>query len=135
MTARGIRNNNPGNIRHGDAWQGLAEQQTDSSFCVFKTPAYGIRALAILLKNYYEKYGLDTVTKIIKRYAPHTENDTDAYIESVSRALGVLPKRRINPTEPEVMLKLIKAIILYENGSQPYNEEILIKGLEMAGIK
>ena len=100
-----------------------------------KTPAYGIRALAILLKNYYEKYGLDTVTKIIKRYAPHTENDTDAYIESVSRALGVLPKRRINPTEPEVMLKLIKAIILHENGSQPYNEEILIKGLEMAGIK
>ena len=46
-----------------------------------------------------------------------------------------MPKRRINPTEPEVMLKLIKAIILHENGSQPYNEEILIKGLEMAGIK
>lgn len=135
MASRGIRNNNPGNIRKGEKWQGLSAIQNDSSFCMFRSAEYGIRALAILLKNYYEKYGLDTVTKIIKRYAPHTENDTDAYIESVSRALGVLPKRRINPTEPEVMLKLIKAIILHENGSQPYNEEILIKGLEMAGIK
>lgn len=30
--ARGERNNNPGNIRHGAKWQGLASTQTDKDF-------------------------------------------------------------------------------------------------------
>ena len=41
MIPRGIRNHNPGNIRHGDKWQGLSAEQTDSSFCVFDAPEYG----------------------------------------------------------------------------------------------
>ena len=42
MPARGIRNNNPGNIRKGEKWKGLSPIQNDSSFCVFKSPEYGI---------------------------------------------------------------------------------------------
>ena len=41
MTTRGIRNHNPGNIRHGEQWQGLAKEQTDPSFCVFISNEYG----------------------------------------------------------------------------------------------
>ena len=45
--ARGERNNNPGNIRHGAKWQGLASTQTDKDFCQFISPEYGIRAIGI----------------------------------------------------------------------------------------
>lgn len=134
MTARGIRNNNPGNIRHGDAWQGLAEQQTDSSFCVFRSPEYGIRALAKVLMNYEKKYGLNTVRKIISRYAPENENDTDAYVKSVAGQLGVDADEPITVRDKATLLVLVKAIIRHENGEQPYSNEILLKGLEMAGV-
>jgi len=134
MASRGIRNNNPGNIRHGDAWQGLAEQQTDSSFCVFRSPEYGIRALAKVLLNYEKKYGLNTVRKIVSRYAPENENDTESYIKSVAGQLGVDTDEPITMRDKATLLVLVKAIIRHENGEQPYSNEILIKGLEMAGV-
>ena len=53
---RGIRNNNPGNIRrNGDPWQGLAKEQNDREFFTFKSAVYGIRALARLLITYQDK--------------------------------------------------------------------------------
>ncbi|MFI3272941.1 MAG: structural protein, partial [Pseudomonadota bacterium] len=55
---RGIRNHNPGNIRHGDDWQGLRDTQTDKNFCQFVSPEFGIRALARVLMNYEKKHGL-----------------------------------------------------------------------------
>ncbi len=57
---RGIRNNNPGNIRHGENWQGLNpnSRSIDAAFCVFNTPVAGIRALAKVLINYKKIYGL-----------------------------------------------------------------------------
>lgn len=87
---RGIRNNNPGNIRWGADWQGLKKdgKLQDPSFCVFKSPVWGIRALAKLLKNYQRLYGLNTPRKIINRYAPPNENQTQAYIQSVAHQLG-----------------------------------------------
>ena len=68
---RGIRNNNPGNIRrNGDPWQGLAKDQTDREFFTFQSAVYGIRALARLLITYQDKYGLCTIEGIITRWAP-----------------------------------------------------------------
>ena len=133
MIPRGIRNHNPGNIRHGDKWQGLSEEQTDSSFCVFEAPEYGIRALAKILLNYERKYGLNTVRKIINRYAPEVENDTASYVLSVAGQLGVAADEVIDVADTAVMLVLIKAIIRHENGCQPYDNEVLIKGIKMAG--
>ena len=67
MTPRGIRNNNPGNLRQGDDWQGLADPQIDKEFCVFQSSLWGIRALARVLLNYQRKHQLHTVTQIISR--------------------------------------------------------------------
>ena len=69
---RGIRNNNPGNIRHGANWQGLNPNGRiiDPAFCVFTAPIYGIRALAKVLINYKKIHGLNTVRQIVSRYAP-----------------------------------------------------------------
>lgn len=135
MAARGIRNNNPGNIRHGDKWQGLSAEQTDSEFCVFSQPEYGIRALCRILRTYQRKYGLRDVYSIINRFAPPVENDTESYIKSVCLKLDVTPETLIDLEEKGIMLNLLKAIIRHENGEQPYSDEVLLQGIEMAGVK
>lgn len=130
---RGIRNNNPGNIRHGDKWQGLADKQTDAAFCVFKAPEWGIRALVKILRNYQTKHGLKTVESIINRFAPQIENDTSSYILSVCQVLDVKPRDVIDVFEPGIMINLLKAVIRHENGIQPYSDEVLKKSIELAG--
>ncbi|HBR8944414.1 structural protein [Klebsiella pneumoniae] len=135
-TPRGIRNNNPGNIRWGDDWQGLVSesQRTDKSFCQFKTPEYGIRAMIIILRNYQRKYGLSTVSGIIKRWAPPNENNTQAYINSVAKATGVSPDQRIDTKDSRFMMKLLQAIIQHENGQQPYGFDVFERAVELAGL-
>lgn len=135
MTARGIRNNNPGNIRRSkDKWQGAAEDQSgDTSFVVFKSPEYGIRAMCRILLKYRDR-GLDTVGEIIRAWAPTVENDTDAYIKSVCRATGVLPDDVLDIDDAAVMAPLVKAIIKHENGVQPYSDDVVMNGLRLAGI-
>lgn len=135
MVARGIRNNNPGNIRKGAKWQGLSAEQTDSEFCVFSQPEYGIRALCRILRTYQRKYGLRDVHSIINRFAPPVENDTESYIKSVCLKLDVTPETLIDLEEKGIMLNLLKAIIRHENGEQPYSDEVLLQGIEMAGVK
>ena len=124
---RGIRNNNPGNIRHGANWQGLNpnSRSIDAAFCVFNTPVAGIRALAKVLINYKKIYGLNTVRQIISRYAPPNENQTTAYVQSVARQLGVLPDVVIDIEERGVLTVFIKAVIRMENGIQPYSDETI----------
>ena len=135
MVARGIRNNNPGNIRKGEKWKGLADEQTDSSFCIFVSPEYGIRALVKILLTYYKKYKLNTVKKIISRYAPPSENETESYIKSVANQLGVASDEEINLSSVAVLAVLLRAIIRHENGEQPYSDEQILKGIHLAGVK
>lgn len=133
-TPRGIRNCNPGNIRWGDAWQGLVTKAdiTDSSFCQFTDPVYGIRAMAKIFSKYANVYGLTTPSAIIARWAPPTENNTPAYVASVAAALGVGPDDRIDVHEPATMIALLKAVIYQENGVQPYDDATLTKGIALA---
>ena len=130
---RGIRNNNPGNIRWGENWKGLKKdgKEQDPSFCVFETPEYGIRALARLLQNYQRIHGLDTPRKIISRYAPPSENQTQAYIQSVAAQLGITPDGKVDLTEIGTLTVFIKAIIRHENGMQPYSNETIQKGIAL----
>lgn len=127
---RGIRNNNPGNIRHGEKWQGLADEQSDAAFATFTSAEYGIRALGKVLLNYQRKYALDTVRKLISRWAPPNENDTDAYVNSVARAIGVGPDDKI--TVSDRLAALTKSIIQHENGQQPYSDAVLAEGVRLA---
>lgn len=132
---RGIRQNNPGNIRHSKAkWQGMAPDQPDSSFVKFSDAKFGIRAIAVVLTNYGEKYGLDTIQEIINRWAPPNENDTRAYVKAVADKLGVGINDTIDLTDPEVMAVLVKAIIQHENGSQPYSDAQIKAGIAAAGV-
>lgn len=131
MTSRGIRNNNPGNIRKSAKWQGLAADQTDPAFCVFSRPEYGIRALCRILRTYQRKHGLRDVRSIINRFAPPVENDTESYIYSVCLKLDVKPDTPIDLQETGIMLNMLKAIIKHENGVQPYTDKQLLNGIKL----
>jgi len=126
---RGIRNNNPGNIRRGSPWLGRSAMQSDSAFVQFDAPEYGIRALGILLRNYQAVRGLNTVRGIINRYAPPVENDTGSYVNSVANALGVSPDEPINVVAN--LSRLIPAIIRHENGRQPYTPAQIEAGIAL----
>lgn len=85
METRGIRNNNPLNIRKGSQWKGMAENQLDKDFVQFKNMIQGIRAGIITLRTYFNKHNINTIEGIIKRWAPASENNTKAYIEFVCK--------------------------------------------------
>ena len=89
MIPRGIRNNNPLNIRRSkDQWQGMKKTQSDSSFCQFETFEDGWRAAFVLLtRTYYQKMGLGTIRAIVERWAPPNENNTAAYVNYCARQL------------------------------------------------
>lgn len=131
---RGIRNNNPGNIRHGQKWQGMRDEQTDDAFLQFVSPEYGIRALAKTLLTYQAKHGLRTVAEIIARWAPPAENNTAAYVASVARSVRVEADQPLVLTDRAVMLPLVRAIIAHENGMSPYTAEQMNVGLSLAGV-
>ena len=88
MSTRGIRNNNPANIRRGSYWRGLVNKPTDKEFCQFVSMSWGVRALLITLRTYVVKHHLHTVREIITRWAPPTDgNNTERYIEYVEKAV------------------------------------------------
>lgn len=129
--ARGIRNNNPGNIRWDKKTQWLGQIGVDDKgFVIFSQPQYGIRAIARTLTNYEKLHGLNTVRGIIGRWAPPKENITAAYIRSVSSKLGVSPDEPLNLQE--IMPVLVSAIIHHENGKQPYTMTELETGISRA---
>lgn len=140
---RGVRNNNPGNIDRSPAnkWQGrmprermTVEQRAEPRFEVFASPAWGIRAICVLLISYQDRHGINKVRGFINRWAPPVENDTEAYVNQVAKALGVKPDDFINIHEYRRMRPMVEAIIRHENGYQPYAAEVIEEGLRLAGI-
>jgi len=125
---RGIRNNNPGNIRHGDNWQGMKENQTDKSFVQFESPKYGIRAMAKVLDSYRLR-GVVYLVDIISTWAPPSENDTLAYVESVEQKTGIYSNQRVRRDQYP---KVISAMIKHENGFNPYSMSTIEAGIALA---
>lgn len=131
---RGIRNNNPLNIRHSrDEWLGMSPVQRDSDFVQFVSPLYGIRAAAENLINYQRRDGCDTLAKIVYRHAPPVENNTDAYLNAVTGALGIDADKVIDLARDGLLRPLIVAMTRQENvGQQPYDLPTLLGGIKLA---
>lgn len=120
MTPRGLRNNNPLNIRlsPNNPWQGEVRPSQDKEFCQFRTMEHGYRAAMKLLRNYADRYGLRTVRSIISRWAPPGENDTEAYIRAVCRYSGLDANRILNLHNRQTMTTLVSAMSRVENGRE-----------------
>lgn len=128
---RGYRNKNPGNIRHGSKWQGLAPNQTDAGFCQFVSHEYGIRAIYKLMQTYQNKYGLNSIEAIINRYAPPNENHTQNYINRCAADLGISRDARINTGDMKTLIALAKAIVSVELGGNPYQDQTFIDAYKL----
>lgn len=123
--SRGLRNNNPGNIRHdGTRWQGERVPSTDPAFKQFTSMAYGYRAMFRLLTNYARLHDCRTIRKMIGRWAPPSENDTTAYIATVSRLTGIAPDQPIDITSPNQMCNLVAAMSQVENGIRAVTADV-----------
>lgn len=113
---RGIRNNNPLNIRVGNNWKGEVANPTDKQFEQFSTMVDGCRAGFKLLMKYIQKYKLNTVELIINRWAPPSENNTKKYIEMVCENSGLRKNQIIDIRNANMMIKLFQAMVIVENG-------------------
>lgn len=122
---RGLRNNNPGNIRrNSDMFQGEVNPSRDKEFKQFKTMAYGYRAMFKILSNYYRKYSLTTIRKMITRWAPENENNTVAYVSLVSSYSGIGPDDLIS-FDREQMIRVVAGMSKVENGREADMSDVI----------
>lgn len=132
---RGIRNNNPLNIRKGSQWKGERPVQTDKQFEEFISMEYGIRAGFYLLRKYMSGYfGLtkkfNTIELIIRRWAPPTENATQNYIDYVSNVTGIPAHQKLCFDNKKVMCDIVSAMIEVECG-QTIDRQIIESGYDL----
>lgn len=121
IVPRGIRNNNPLNIRKGNNWKGERHPQKDKTFEEFESMEMGVRAGFKLIKNYMSGYNgltqkFNTIEKIIKRWAPPSENNTRKYIERVSQLSGIPSKQILSFSQRSYMVAIVDAMIRVECG-------------------
>lgn len=129
MATRGVRNANPGNIRKSkDQWEGAIGD--DGEFVIFDSPESGVRALGKNLLS-YGRQGYDSIEKIINRWAPPNENDTQAYIDSVVAATGIPATQSLDLSDPDTLSSLAQAISFHETGSR-YDPEVYQQGVARA---
>lgn len=124
--ALGFRNHNPGNLRSASNSTG-----TSGGFSTFANDDDGLAAMARQLMLYGDR-GNNTLDSVIHTYAPRNENDTKAYIDSVSGSTGYAAQQRVNLHDPETLKSIMAAMIKHENGAQPYTEEQLGNAIQAA---
>jgi hypothetical protein len=119
-----IKGNNPGNIRrvNGVPWLGeIQPQPWAPGFVTFSNLQYGFRALLKLLQTYITKHGADTVEKIISRWAPPSENNTENYIQFVCTFIKLNRYQKIYSTDTPTLSWIAAAIAEMEHSGQLTN--------------
>lgn len=132
LPSRAERNNNPGNIEfRGQA--GAVPEDGSGRFAKFSSTADGVAALVSQLRRYGAR-GRDTLTKIMEKYAPPEENNTKAYIASLSKKLGVGADQTLDLNNADTLAGLVKGISKYESGADFLQDGDVLSGLKMAGV-
>lgn len=124
-----IAENNPFNIRYNPSNRWIGQNGISKGFVTFDSMEHGLRSGIILLRNYIYKLDLNTVEKVINRFAPPSENNTRNYISFVC---DVLSSNGFSPTHlrnnfqlryDKCFYYLVKAILKMEtNYSLTYLE-------------
>lgn len=131
---RGYRNNNPCNIRISAAnpWRGKIYPNTDGLFEQFDSLENGYRAaLALLRGDGYIGKGINTIEKIITKFAPPKENDTQGYINYVSNYTGIPKNKVISKHDKNSLINIVYAMSLVENNT---SEPVKIQAVKNAGL-
>lgn len=91
----GLQLHNPGNIRHQPPQLWLGQVGHKGGFCRFSSNVFGWRAMWVLLNNYNQKHNLYSIRQIIARWAPPSENDTNAYVRFITKRMDCEPNKNI----------------------------------------
>lgn len=113
--ARGCRNNNPLNIRYntGNCWVG--QTGSDGQFCKFSSPKYGVRAAVKILQKYAGNDSKVSILEIINKWAPRSDgNNTNAYIATVCKAMGMDPADTIDVRDSSTVVRLLYSMAKVE---------------------
>lgn len=143
---RGERNNNPLSVRWDGRtmWKGI-NRKTPSDrdrkvhgvwgFIIFEDVVWGFRAAARVLWNYQKLHGLDTIERLVARWAPPEDrNHTEAYIRLVERETGVARDARLDLRNRGLLVSIMAAMIRMECGRNIYDAAVIREGVDRAGI-
>ena len=120
---RGIRNNNPGNLR---SW---GDMPREDGFARFPTPEAGLAAMIKNLQVQQSKHGLNTIAGIIGRWAPPNENDPAGYVGNVSKQTGFGAHQPLDLTDKKTVAPLISSMIRQEGNSAGYSKDMIEKAV------
>lgn len=121
---RGIKNNNPLNIRRsGNTWKGKIphSQSTDTAFEQFENWVYGVRAAIKNLHTHYKR-GKNTIRTIVHVWAPPVENDTSAYVTHVANRTGISADSPFAWNQATVR-KIVQAMAIMETAKDVVTDE------------
>lgn len=128
---RGIRNNNPGNLNYVGQAGATKEGGENGRFAVFESMKDGISALHRQLQLYFSR-GVNTVEKIVNKYAPADDNNNvAAYIRQLAGATGKSADEKIDADDQETVFKLIRGIINHENGKGYVTDQDILSGIQV----
>ena len=133
--SRGLRNNNPFNIKLTTIrWKGKVPnfQNRDGTFEQFGSMLYGVRAGVLNILSKIKK-GI-TLKKLIEVYAPSHENDTQGYLSYVERKTGINRFSRLS-SDANTLHKLSRAIIDFENGKNLISNQIIHQAIGLLSTK
>lgn len=129
---RGMAICNPGNIRISDQhWLGKITPSADPDFETFDSIEHGIRAIAKILLT-YDSEGVDTITGIINKWAPPSENPTAAYIDNVCDRTGFNADAQLDLTSIGDLQPVITGMIDQEQGGNVCTDDQIKAGCLMA---
>lgn len=124
-TKRGLRNNNPLNIRlNGSHFKGETKPSSDPEFKQFEAMAYGYRAAFVILNTYRVRHGLTMLGEMITRWAPASENDTNVYIRTVCKRTGYADVSTVDTRNEYQMKRIVAAMSFVENGEEADEEQV-----------
>lgn len=129
-TPKNVRNNNPLNIERGADWDGLAVIPQDIRFATFSSPEFGFRAGYVTLIQYLKR-GDNTIEKIINKWAPDHENDSNGYAAFVANKMGVDVDFEVTPDDLTVLM-FFMAQMEGANGKHEYELATVVRGAELA---
>lgn len=118
MASRGERNRNPGNIEYGPFAKSMGAVGTDGRFAIFPNEQTGIKAQEqLLLGKGYLGGGRNTITAIVNKYAPLSDNNpVTNYVSYVAQRIGIDPNKPISPAD---VPKVAAAMREFETGKRP----------------
>lgn len=131
--SRGIDNCNPGNIRLSKVfYRGEVQPSQDAAFKQFISMEWGYRAMFVLLDTYARRYGLNTIRGMISRYAPPSENNTEAYIAAICEWTGIAADEVLDTRSRRDMVPIVVAMSRIENGTPALRPQVE-KGFDLTG--